>query len=640
MIGGKRRTIGLFICKTYEVFEKAVFNALEEESKARNYDIVVFTSVGYFASRNDYDTQERQMFVFAPIEQLDGILVVPDSYELEGFRDALYREVEKRADCPVVAIRHLSDRFDCVYTDESEALRPLLRHLIRDHGLKKIRFLAGYKGHPDSEIRLKTYRAEMAASGLAVDEKKDICHGNMWYNCGEAAYLGLCADPEDRPEAVVCANDYMAAGLIAKLREQGIRVPEDIIVTGFDNVPNLGQDAPMMTTVEQDFTGMVRAAMEEMDRQISAGEKYRERKARRKIGLPGRLVKGESCGCSRRDPDYYVRFAGESRRRLDLQNAREVAMTYLSIEANDVENMPQLHQVLDDKKDDTQALQDFYLCLFTEAGAPDAPEHPFARRMTDTACLVHAMLDRKDFGMPMVRFDRKRLLPPLGEREEPQVLYVMLLHQREDAYGYSVFHYLPGETPSIYFQHWNVILSNALNNIHRRNELMALYEERRLSSITDMVTDLLNRRGLLEKLRPAWPLLCVDRKQVVFISCDLDRLKQINDAFGHYAGDYAIRSIAEALRAPETGEALIARMGGDEFLTVLIGAGREEADRYIRRFEEELKAIAERDRKPFPVQASIAAEAIRLERNTTIEECISRSDEAMYEVKKGRHVTR
>ena len=636
MIGGKRKTIGVFICKAYEVFEKAVFPALAEEAESQDYDFVVFTSVGYFASRNYYDTQEKRMFPFAPIERLDGILIVPDSYEIEGFRDSLCREVEQRADCPVVAVRHLSDCFDCVHTDEAAAFRPLLRHLIDDHKVRKIRFLAGYEGHPDSEIRLSVYREEMAASGLPVDEHKDIFHGNMWYNCREEAYEALCADPKDRPEAVVCANDYMAAGLINELREHGIRVPEDMIVTGFDNVPNLGMGAPMMTTVEQDFAGMVHAAVKELDRQIRAGETYRNRDERTRIGLPGKLVCGESCGCSRRNPEYYIRFAEETRGRLDMQNSREVGMTYLSIEMNDVENLQQMHQVLVDKQGDTPTLQDFYLCLFEEDGAADGTEHFFSKHMTETACLVHAMQDRKDFGMPMVRFDRNCLLPSMGERKEPQVIFLMLLHQGGDDYGYAMFHYRPGEAPSVFFQHWNVILSNALSNIHKREELMALYEERRLSSITDMVTNLLNRRGLSEKLRPAWPRLCAERRQMAFISCDLDRLKQINDTYGHHAGDYAIQAIAQALRTPETEGAVSARMGGDEFLTVLTNADQTAADRYIREFEHRLKAINERDGKPFPVEASIAASVIRLDDGMTMEECIRRSDRAMYEEKRRR----
>ena len=79
MIAGKRRTIGVFLCKAYSVFDNAVYRVLEELSRKLDYDVVVFSTVGYFASQNEYDAQERRMFSFAPIEKLDGILMAPDT---------------------------------------------------------------------------------------------------------------------------------------------------------------------------------------------------------------------------------------------------------------------------------------------------------------------------------------------------------------------------------------------------------------------------------------------------------------------------------------------------------------------------------------------------------------------------------
>ena len=140
MISGKRRTIGVFLCKAYSLFDNTVYHTLEKEAKKHDFDVIVFTTVGYFSSQNDYDTQERGMFAFAPIEQLDGIIVAPDTYEIEGFRDQLHSELSARAACPVISIRHLGEEFDCVHTDEDLALRPLLRHLLEDHGLKRICF--------------------------------------------------------------------------------------------------------------------------------------------------------------------------------------------------------------------------------------------------------------------------------------------------------------------------------------------------------------------------------------------------------------------------------------------------------------------------------------------------------------------
>ena len=539
----------------------------------------------------------------------------------------------------MIAIRHLSEEIDCVYTDQGEALRPMLQHLINHHRLKRISFLAGYEGHPDSELRLNVYREEMAANGLAVDEKKDICHGNMWLDCGEEAYRFFFSDPGRQPEAIVCANDYMAVGLMRTLAEHGIAVPQDVIVTGFDNVPTVAISVPTLTTVEQDFGGMASIAMAEMDRQIREGKRKADKKIF-KAGMAGKMIIGESCGCGKRGEDYYVQLSDSRNRMVDNMNVREVAMTYLTIELSACDDLKDLHEVLVRKMDDTPLMRDYYLCLF-EKGKNENGEPVFAEGLTEKVCLVHAMRDRQDHGMPMITFDRSRLLPEMAERaNEPQVFYLMLLHQKEQFYGYAMFHYNPGEVPSTFFQHWNVILSGALSNMHKRNELMALYEERRLSSITDVMTRLLNRRGLEEQLAPVWQRLCNNQDSVAFVYFDLDRLKLINDHFGHQAGDFAIRLTANAIRKAAPRDAIVARMGGDEFLAVLPEASQSEADRFIDEFNKQIERMNREEDRAFKVEASCGTVVFKLDMLSTIERCIRKSDEEMYRKKAERHAGR
>lgn len=237
--------------------------------------------------------------------------------------------------------------------------------------------------------------------------------------------------------------------------------------------------------------------------------------------------------------------------------------------------------------------------------------------------------------------DLKDLLPDMAERaDEAQMFFLMLLHQRENAYGYALFHYQPGEVPSNFFQHWNIVLSGALSNMHKRNELMLLYEERRLSSITDVMTRLLNRRGLEEQLVPVWQRLCARHENVAFVSFDMDRLKQINDTYGHQAGDYAIRLTANAIRKAAPKDAILARVGGDEFLAVLPRANMQDAESYVIDFANALKTMNEKENRAFTVEASCGVVVFKLNGLSTIEECIRKSDEAMYHEKEKHHKRR
>ena len=624
MIFSRRKTIGVFINKTFAVFDNAVFHALEREGKRLNYDIVVFASAGYYLTQSDYDIQEKNIFRFAPLEKLDGIIVVPESYERGEFRNLL-RGMLDRARCPIVVIRHEDDEYDCVYTEEREAIRPLIRHLIEDHGVKHICYQKGFSGHEESEIRLGVLREEMEAHGLRLEES-DICPGNMWSNCGEEAYRAFFSDPDNRPEAVVCANDYMAVGLMRTLREHGLRIPEDVIVTGFDNIPELGMDVPSITTVQPDYDGMVVNAMNQLDRRI----KDQAAKEQIKTALPGQFVLGESCGCEKRAADYFRHVSEHTTHLLELENDQDAMMNNMSIDLGACNDLKEMHNVMVGRRCNNPILRDHYLCLF---GEPDS----LMQEEGNKACLVHAIRDHRDCGMPMITFDRADLLPPMAERqEEPQLLYVKLLHQNRHNFGYSVFQYTPGEAPSRSYVQTNALMSIALENIHRSQEVMQLYEERRLSSITDMMTGLLNRRGLMEHVEPAWRDLV--GKCVAFVCIDMDHLKQINDSYGHAAGDFAIRLVGRAIQETLPVGAIGARIGGDEYVVFMPDG--EKARPFATAFEEELQLLNDEEDRSFTVTASVGMAVKRLNELDTIEKFIQEGDRAMYRVKEARHMNR
>jgi len=210
-----------------------------------------------------------------------------------------------------------------------------------------------------------------------------------------------------------------------------------------------------------------------------------------------------------------------------------------------------------------------------------------------------------------------------------------LLHQRGHNFGYSISRYVPGETPSRIFVQVNALLSIALENIYRRTELMRLYEERRMSSVTDLLTGLLNRRGLMERLEPLWHNLI--GATIAFISIDMDRLKQVNDNFGHAAGDFAIRLLARAIKSALPKDGIGARIGGDEFLIFLPSAGNGEAGAFLDHFDQALQKLNAKEDRSFTVSASAGCATRRLTELDTIEGCIHDSDTRMYQIKEARH---
>lgn len=629
MINGKRKTLGVFINKAGIDFQTAVQTVTQRKAKELGYDVFYFFSVGYRGSQNYYDTQEKSIFSFAPVEKLDGILITPDTYDMDGFREALMDMLDKRATCPIVCVRDASEKYDSFYTNEDAAMRPLLAHLLDDHGLRKVCFQSGQVDHPGARPRLGCYLEEMAKRNIPLPTNA-IHYGTMWTRDADIAYEHFFGDPANWPEAVVCANDHMALALIEEVQAHGYRVPEDVVITGFDNVEGAARSWPSLTTVGQDYEAMVAQAMDRLHERIQAQARGEEPEESQHFKISSSLKLRESCGCIQ---GSRALREGEEIRRMNRQlreiSSREVSQTYFNIELNTAENYADIRRIIFQKQGDTPNMRDFYLCLFEN-------DNGFAGHITPKVRLVSAIRDREDMGMPMVSFDQRELLPASMERpDEPQSFYVHLLHQKENTYGYTLMQFKDGEIPSMFYLHWNVILSIALRNLDNQNKLKALYEERRRSSITDALTGLYNRRGVSEQLDPIWEDMCREERTVCFVSLDLDNLKPINDTFGHQGGDEALRAIARGLRATVPENAIPARIGGDEYLVFMPDCDEDDAAAFCGRFE---SFLAEHNQQsPFMVGASVGTWVTRLKQGDTLDHCVNESDERMYQVKRHRH---
>jgi DNA-binding LacI/PurR family transcriptional regulator len=109
--------------------------------------------------------------------------------------------------------------------------------------------LAGTQGTPPRKSRLAGYRQELVAHALNVDENY-IRSGDFSEESGYAEMQALLSMP-DRPSAVFAVNDLMAVGAMSAAQNQGLRIPQDIAIIGFDDIPAARLVRPALTTVRQ-----------------------------------------------------------------------------------------------------------------------------------------------------------------------------------------------------------------------------------------------------------------------------------------------------------------------------------------------------------------------------------------------------
>jgi LacI family repressor for deo operon, udp, cdd, tsx, nupC, and nupG len=155
-----------------------------------------------------------------------------------------------RIGVPVVALSNveasLHPQVDYLVFDDRLAAETAVRHLI-ELGHRRIGHLAGPPSLSVGRTRLEGYRAALAAARLPHDPALEVEGTLTMYGSAEAVQALLAVDP--RPTAIFCANDAMALQAHVVIREQGLHIPDDVALVGFDDVPEAAWVDPPLTTV-------------------------------------------------------------------------------------------------------------------------------------------------------------------------------------------------------------------------------------------------------------------------------------------------------------------------------------------------------------------------------------------------------
>ena len=190
----------------------------------------------------------------------------------------------------VVVVAGDSELATSIVTDGRGAASELTSHLIEVHGYRRLRFVGEPAGSPDTAWRYDGFRDALAAHGL--DEAGEPLHLGLDVRSGAVAARVLHDDATrpggaPLPDALVCANDELAIGVLATLPGLGHRIPDDIAITGFDDQSLAEIASPRLTTVHQPIAELgARAAAGALGDALD-----------HHTVLPTRLVVRESCGC-------------------------------------------------------------------------------------------------------------------------------------------------------------------------------------------------------------------------------------------------------------------------------------------------------------------------------------------------------
>lgn len=234
----RSQVLGVIVNSIDDPFFSEILFGIEDTAQEGGYSLFIA------ASQRD-PVRERKIVQTMLEQRTDGVIICSSSFGAEQGRQLLTYGF------PIVVVNHQSaENFNfSIYHDDVDGSRQITQHLI-SLGHQRIAYLGNSLSGRTTQDRLAGFQIEMQRAGLPVPEEYiyQVAGGDPQNGLDSMQYI---LSLPNRPTAIVCFNDMLAMGVLKGFSQAGIRVPEDISVTGFDNIIYSAFTTPALTTIDQ-----------------------------------------------------------------------------------------------------------------------------------------------------------------------------------------------------------------------------------------------------------------------------------------------------------------------------------------------------------------------------------------------------
>ena len=572
---------------------------------------------------NARDHSEYAIFDLVDLDQFDGLLIQGNQIVLGPVRDAIARRVAQSG-IPAVSIDCPIEGCTVISIDNRRAQYDIARHVIMEHGARRLVYLTGIldNGSPEARQRLVGFHDACREGGLDP-ANVEIIPGTWRTTDGLRVAERWHRDGLPLPDAFICGNDEMALGLIEGLQKYGWRVPDDVRVTGFDNITSAELSRPRLSSVYRNYSAMNYSAMECLLDKIRGEEK------RDFIPFDYNVICSESCGCQEgAQSDYFRDKYFQQTRTL---KAFFVQQEQLAEEMFDASDLTELMDIVE-RNQAIFGCDRIYLCINDyyydnyDKKQWRGDSERFGQEMILAACGNADVVP--DGSHVYARFPTRYLLPGRIMNDQRFLIFYPL-HYNTYSIGYFVMNGISQVAKLNLHESIFSFLEIAIENVRKKGLLRQLNDVLDNLYVHDALTGLYNRFGYERFARQTYEgfLRQDGGAQILFV--DMDNMKGINDRYGHEIGDAAIRVTAELIKQACDPGNFMMRYGGDEFL--VIASIREDglAEALSRTLEP-----GEREDLPCRLSLTVGRMTCDSADSLTLDQCVQAADARMYEIKK------
>ena len=309
---GKKGNICVIMADVTEDYRDEYLIGVAKQAEKLNYVTTVFS----MALLNQQKTQgEESVYDLIDFDKYDGVVFFEKSFSAnKSMGKRMERYISEKCNTPVVVLGNSTILGDAFSGDYSRNIELLTDHIIEQHNCELLYFLGGYQGYA-TKIDVG-FMNSLKKHGLSVTDDNMI-YGGFWRECADKLAEDIAYGNVEKPDAVICYSDIIAFFFIKALFRHGIRVPDDIIVTGFSASTTAQNGILSITTCSCDTEYLGRIAISRLHSLISGEDEPQIIRPRPNI------ITGMSCGCGTNQHH-------NMRRSLEMHEKRSVEDTHFA----------------------------------------------------------------------------------------------------------------------------------------------------------------------------------------------------------------------------------------------------------------------------------------------------------------------
>ena len=598
-----------------------------------NVDVFVFLDYTSY-DKTEVDIKgELNILNLPDLKTFDGILLFGNTLNNAG-ENQILREKILEVNVPSLCLEYAMDGINCVRTENINGMKELMEHMITVHDVKDVFWVGGPHDNEESNERFNAMIEVMDKYGLTFDPKNSF-EGNWSYAIVEESMQGILSKMDKLPDVFVCANDSMALACCVALEKTGFNVPRDTRVTGFDNIISGNHFYPILTSVDRGWEIRSYQAMDSLIGLMNGEPDFKDKVFHSKFDL------GESCGCS--VGEEVKRVQKEARRIVFQIPVERTIFDWHLIELDEavarVKSSDAMYKAYKDlwEKNHSYEGDDFYVCLttcFVNSMEKDIICNSVG--YSETIDIIYGM--EKGVSIPRQTISVKDLIPNYDPDSSGSDIYLFVpLHADAECFGYYVSKNYVKTIKDFYINSLTRHIAAGLGRARQNIRLETLNKLLADISVRDELTGLYNRMGYEKIAIPYLDEIRNAKLKSVIMVADINRMKVINDKYGHLQGDTAIKVVASVIKSSVPSNWKAVRYGGDEYVIIGEYSDSEDMESIKREIAEKVKRVSQDLSLPFKLSVSVGYVIIEPNNSLGNEEYFRMADEAMYEMKVEAH---